>query len=321
MLQLPNLRLPTTVTKHFYADGLQVARMVGSGVYYLHEDALGSVRLETTTTVTVKFSSNYVPYGSNYQMTGKEVFMYIGQPYSSVTGLYYFGARYYDPTIGRFITEDSYGGDDNDPMTLNRYIYGRDNPERYVDPNGHMLLVAEGGGGSAPPCNGSPDACLTSGGDNQYGPPPSSSTTTSTPQTQHTLSELLGAFIYGGRVPPLDGIPTWAWPLLSDAAKGLEMFPLVVAELLLPSIVKYDTANHLTQYQYEDTIASGVLAGSIASVIGGIYLDASIVGFEFGSAMISSGILAGDAVGVYALWRLSADPELVETVGSELGVW
>ncbi|HYA55283.1 MAG TPA: RHS repeat-associated core domain-containing protein, partial [Nitrososphaerales archaeon] len=50
-------------------------------------------------------------------------------------------ARYYDPTIGRFITEDSYGGDDNDPMTLNRYIYGRDNPERYVDPNGHRPLT------------------------------------------------------------------------------------------------------------------------------------------------------------------------------------
>ncbi len=115
--------------------------MVGTGTYYLHEDALGSVRLETTTTVTVKFSSNYVPYGSNYAMTGKEVFMYIGQPYSSVTGLYYLGARYYDPTIGRFITEDSYEGDDNDPMTLNRYIYGRDNPERYEDPSGHMPLT------------------------------------------------------------------------------------------------------------------------------------------------------------------------------------
>ena len=49
-----------------------------------------------SSTVVLKFSSNYVPYGSNYQMTGKEEFMYIGQPYSSVTGLYYFGARYYD---------------------------------------------------------------------------------------------------------------------------------------------------------------------------------------------------------------------------------
>ena len=127
----------TTITKHFYADGLQVAKMVGSGVYYLHEDALGSVRLETTTTVTVKFSSNYVPYGSNYAMTGKEVFMYTGKPYDSATGLYCEGARYYDPTIGRFITEDSISGTAGDPMSLNRYMYARDNPETIVDLAGH----------------------------------------------------------------------------------------------------------------------------------------------------------------------------------------
>jgi len=62
-------------------------------------------------------------------------------------------------------------GDDSDPMTLNRYIYGRDNPGRYSDPSGHMLLVAEGGGGSPPPCNGSPDVCLTRGGNYQYSYP------------------------------------------------------------------------------------------------------------------------------------------------------
>jgi len=127
----------TTVTKHFYAAGLQVAKMVASSVYYLHQDALGSTRLETTSTVVTKFKSNYVPYGNNYAMTGKEVFMYTGKPYDSATGLYYLGARYYDDGIGRFVTEDSYLGDKNDPITLNLYIYARDNPERYVDPTGH----------------------------------------------------------------------------------------------------------------------------------------------------------------------------------------
>jgi hypothetical protein len=44
--------------------------------------------------VTIKFSSNYVPYGNNYAVSGKEVFMYTGKPYESATGLYYLGARY-----------------------------------------------------------------------------------------------------------------------------------------------------------------------------------------------------------------------------------
>jgi len=111
--------------------------MVGSTVYYLHQDALGNTRLETTTTVSVKFSSNYVPYGKNYAMMGKEVFMYTGKPYDSATGLYYEGARYYDPTTGRFTIQDSVTGTQEDPMSLNRYIYARDNPMKIVDLAGH----------------------------------------------------------------------------------------------------------------------------------------------------------------------------------------
>jgi RHS repeat-associated protein len=112
-------------------------RIVGSGVYYLHQDALGSTRLVTTTLVTVKFSSDYVPYGPNYAVSGREVFMYTGKPSDTTTGLYYFGARYYDPSIGRFITEDSYNGSKYAPLSQNRYIYALDNPMKYVDENGH----------------------------------------------------------------------------------------------------------------------------------------------------------------------------------------
>jgi RHS repeat-associated protein len=127
----------TTITKHFYAGSAQVAKMVGTTVYYLHEDALGSTRLVATASVTVTFSSNYVPYGQNYGVTGREVFMYTGKPLDSATGLYYYGARYYDDSIGRFITQDSYGGRMTDPQSLDRYVYARDNPERYTDLDGH----------------------------------------------------------------------------------------------------------------------------------------------------------------------------------------
>lgn len=54
------------------------------------------------------------------------------------TGLYYLRARYYDPTIGRFISQDSYRGNLFDPLSLNRYIYCKNNPLKYVDPSGHM---------------------------------------------------------------------------------------------------------------------------------------------------------------------------------------
>ena len=133
-----------TITKSFYAGGIQVAQMVGPGVYYLHQDALGSTVLTMTATVTPSFKAEYVPYGPGYVATGEELFQYTGKLLDEATGLYYEGARFYDPTVGRFITEDSYSGDKNDSMTMNRYIYAADNPERYVDPNGHMFIDESG---------------------------------------------------------------------------------------------------------------------------------------------------------------------------------
>ena len=51
--------------------------------------------------------------------------------------LIYSGARYYDPMMGRFITADSIVSDIYDPQDLNRYAYCRNNPMKYVDPDGH----------------------------------------------------------------------------------------------------------------------------------------------------------------------------------------
>jgi RHS repeat-associated protein len=52
-------------------------------------------------------------------------------------GLYYYGARYYDATIGRFISADNLVPDSKNPQSLNRYSYCWNNPLKYVDPTGH----------------------------------------------------------------------------------------------------------------------------------------------------------------------------------------
>lgn len=46
-------------------------------------------------------------------------------------------APYYDPTIGRFISRDSYEGDISNPLSINQYTYCKGNPLIYVDPTGH----------------------------------------------------------------------------------------------------------------------------------------------------------------------------------------
>ncbi|WP_328204553.1 RHS repeat-associated core domain-containing protein [Brevibacillus nitrificans] len=52
--------------------------------------------------------------------------------------MYYLRARYYDPSLGRFISEDTYKGQVDNPLTLNRYTYVHNNPLRFVDPTGHI---------------------------------------------------------------------------------------------------------------------------------------------------------------------------------------
>ena len=62
---------------------------------------------------------------------------YAGEFYDAETGLYYLRARYYDPYIGRFISEDSYWGEDSNPLSLNLYTYTHNDPIQFIDPSGH----------------------------------------------------------------------------------------------------------------------------------------------------------------------------------------
>lgn len=76
--------------------------------------------------MTITFSSDYVPYGSNYGASGKEVFMYTGKWYDSATGLYCECARYYDTSLGRLVTQAFSSGNMANPISMNLYSYSID---------------------------------------------------------------------------------------------------------------------------------------------------------------------------------------------------
>nr|WP_274388461.1 RHS repeat-associated core domain-containing protein [Brevibacillus agri] len=76
-------------------------------------------------------------------------FQYSGEIYDEKTGFYYLRARYYDSKVGRFISEDAYKGQVENPLSLNRYVYTANNPLRYRDPTGHsytwsLNLISQG---------------------------------------------------------------------------------------------------------------------------------------------------------------------------------
>ena len=119
-----------------YVTGMRIVRVSGTTTNYYHTDALGSTRLVTDGSKKILFSDNYQPYGQDNLSSGSETYEFTGKPYSSATGLYYDYQRWYDPSIGRFISPDSLAGFLSDPLSLNGYVYGSDAPTTATDPTG-----------------------------------------------------------------------------------------------------------------------------------------------------------------------------------------
>ncbi len=86
----------------------------------------------------------YLPWGElgfaegglpgRYKFTGQA-------SYEAEFGLYYFKARWYDPHLGRFSQPDSMVPNPGNPLDWDRYAYARNNPEKYVDPDGHFPWI------------------------------------------------------------------------------------------------------------------------------------------------------------------------------------
>jgi len=126
--------------------------MIRGGVTYrIITDHLGSVRLLVdVATGDVAQQMDYDAWGNVTQDTnpGFQPFGYAGGIYDDATGLVRFGARDYDPEIGRWTAKDPIGFDGGD---ANLYAYVGNDPINGVDPSGEFLHVAAGclAGGAA----------------------------------------------------------------------------------------------------------------------------------------------------------------------------
>ncbi len=145
-----------------------------SGIYYYSHDHLGSSSLITDSNGEEVIRTHYTPYGEvDLHYTGKYNIptleerssdpnpisndrsddftrngaedpkhaslglKFTGQDYDPESNLYYYNARYYDPTIGLFTTADKIVPSSTDSQAFNRYMYVRGSPVTYTDPSGH----------------------------------------------------------------------------------------------------------------------------------------------------------------------------------------
>ena len=130
-------------TKQTLERDSRVAMKRSSYTYYYHTDHLGGSNVVTGSGPTKEKEVLYYPYGATWvNIGGLELkHKFTGKEEDQETGLYYHGARYYDPGIGRFISPDAIIQDLSDPQTLNRYSYARNNPLKYVDPDGNAFAT------------------------------------------------------------------------------------------------------------------------------------------------------------------------------------
>jgi len=109
-------------------------------VTYYHNDALGSPIIATDQEGRVVWRKSYAPYGQPIGQAAANEPGYTGKFEEPDLGIQNFGARWYDPRIGRFLAIDPVGFDPQNPQSFNRYAYANNNPYRYVDPNGESPL-------------------------------------------------------------------------------------------------------------------------------------------------------------------------------------
>ena len=105
---------------------------------YHHVNALGSNIVSTDDNQNVLARYEYDVFGAIRSETGMSdnTRKFTGKEFDADSNLYYYGARYYDPYIGRFTQRDPIGDG------VNWYAYTRNNPLKFVDPTGMRSLYA-----------------------------------------------------------------------------------------------------------------------------------------------------------------------------------
>jgi RHS repeat-associated protein len=130
-----------TGTKTYYpAAG---AMRDGSTLYYVLKDHLGSASVLTNSSggIVAGADTRYYPFGEARFSTSSMVTdkLFTGQRQIAELGIYHYGARFYSPKLGRFLSADTIVPRYAYPQSLNRFSYVVNNPLKYTDPTGHMM--------------------------------------------------------------------------------------------------------------------------------------------------------------------------------------
>jgi RHS repeat-associated protein len=142
----------TIEKRYYYAGGQRIAMQVkgdpaNNGLHYLLSDTLGSTTFSVKDSGGTTCETRYAAWGTSRSTFGcgtgglLTTFRYTGQrqevSLGGSDGLYYYVARFYDPSIGRFTSPDTVVPNQYDPSSYDRFNYVGNNPIMKNDPTGH----------------------------------------------------------------------------------------------------------------------------------------------------------------------------------------
>jgi len=127
-------------------------------VLFYHTDPVGTPLAMTDGSGNVVWQADYKPFGEENSITGGVTNnkRFVGKEKDSETGLDYFGARYMNDKIGRFISIDPVKAVDEktsktneklllEPQHINTYAYAHNNPMKWIDPDGRKIFLVGNG--------------------------------------------------------------------------------------------------------------------------------------------------------------------------------
>lgn len=134
----------TQESQRFVWDGNAVGMEQNDKDSYYLQDDLGSVlNLVGKDSQTLEKLA-YDEFGRVRDGRTKNVqpFRFTGYQPDETIGLYFAQARMYDPEAGRFVSEDIKKGYVEQTNKLNQYIYCHNQPDKYIDPDGKIAILA-----------------------------------------------------------------------------------------------------------------------------------------------------------------------------------
>ena len=140
-LEAAQSRVMARAMKNNFQEGDSYEKMQ----FYYHPDHLGSSSYITNLEGEVVQHIEYVPFGEVFVEERNNIwntpYLFNAKEFDEETGLYYYGARYYDPHISLWITTDPIK---NKYPNISSYCYTANNPVRFIDPDGRIIKLPKG---------------------------------------------------------------------------------------------------------------------------------------------------------------------------------